>query len=220
MQRPCPSCGRLVSPDDGGVCRACRSAGVDPSRPAAQRRPRRKVPRPRHFSVRDDENSLRIRYCWVWRKFTGPASMCLAWNTFVVTWYWLALRAEERSWTWVAGIFGLPHLAVGLLVVYATLAGLLNRTVIRVTRESVRVWNGPLPWCRNRTLPADQLEGLSCEKGRDAEDDRERSDYVVNARLKGGSQVELVSELYDPAQARFLRQELERWLKIGEREIR
>jgi hypothetical protein len=74
-----------------------------------------------------------------------------------------------------------------------------------------------VPWWGNRTLAVDQLEGLSCNKGWDAREGRERSDYVVTARVKGGSQVELVTDLYDPTQARFIRQELERWLKAGAR---
>jgi hypothetical protein len=222
MRRFCPTCGTVHLADEIDLgravttCRACGSATtVHPSGPEAVRR-RPKVLRPRHFSVRDDGTSLRIRYRWVWRKFTGPATMCLGWNSFVAAWYWLAIRAGDRG-MWLAIFICIPHLAVGLFLVYATLAGLLNRTVIRATSESVRVWNGPVPWWGNRTLAVDQLEELSCNKGWDGQEGRERSDYVVTARVKGGSQVELVTDLYDPTQARFIRQELERWLKAGAR---
>src|SRR5262249_20227192 len=155
-------CGTLFQPGDLSVdrglatCRACRSVtSLDqlgppvsgttaPPRPV--RRNRRAFPRPRHFSVRDDGSSLRIRFWWIWRSFTKAACICLLWNSFLVGWYWSALRTPETRIMWFAVVWCLPHVAIGLLLVYATLAGLLNRTVIKVTSEFLTVWHGPVPW--------------------------------------------------------------------------
>jgi hypothetical protein len=174
------------------------------------RQNRQEVPRPDHFSVKEDARGLRIRFRWIWRRFTGPATMCIAWNSFVVGWYWNALRTGGPP-MWLAVIFCSPHAVVGLLLVYATLAGFLNRTVIKVTSEFLTVWNGPVPWWGNRRLSIDALERLYCDREPEAVKHRWIHAYRVNALTKEASKVDLVTEL-DRAQALFIRQELDRWL--------
>jgi len=185
-----------------------RSPVVGTRAPPAPRQ--QEVRRPDHFSVRDDGTRLRIRFCWVWRRFKGVALMGLAWNGFVVPWYWHALR-DDSPFRWLAMLICLPHAAVGLLLVYGALAGLLNRTVIQVTSESLTVWNGPVPWWGNRRLPVAGLERLSCHKDATGVQRGWVHVYGVHARTPGAGEVDLVTEL-DGAEALFIKQELERWL--------
>src|SRR5262249_13296469 len=114
---------------------------------------------------------------------------------------------------WLAMIFTLPHAAIGVFLVYATLAGLLNRTVVKVTSEFLTVRHGPVPCFGNRRMRVDELERLSCDKETDPETDGWRYVYSVNALTKGASKVDLVTNL-DSAQALFIKEELERWLHI------
>ena len=58
---------------------------------------------------------------------------------------------------------------------------------------------------------------MSCDKEADPDEQGRTYVYGVHARTKGGSKVDLVTDL-DGAQALFIKQELERWLKIGCRE--
>jgi hypothetical protein len=231
IQLFCPTCGTLLSPDDVAIdralatCRACNSVtSVDPfgsqgvgtpATPAPMRRNRQAIPRPRHFSIRDDGRGLRIRFCWIWRKFVSPAGMCLAWNSFLIGYYWSALRTPEVRMMWFAVIWCIPHVAIGLLLVYGTLAGLLNRTVIKLTSEFLTVWHGPVPWWGNQRLPVNELERFACHKDTASGKDGGSRFFSVHARRKGGGTVELVTDLDNPAQALFIKQELERWLKIN-----
>jgi hypothetical protein len=178
------------------------------------RRDRQAIPRPSHFSVKDDGSRLRIRFCWIWRRFTGPAGMCVLWNSFLAFFCWGALRSGGPG-MWLAFIIMIPHTAVGLLLVYATLAGLLNRTVIKVTPELITVRQGPLPWWGNRRLPIDELERLDCDRETDPKKQGWIHVYGVHALAKGARKVDLVSEL-DRAQALFIKQELERYLPIDD----
>jgi hypothetical protein len=127
----CPTCGTLISADDIDIdrapatCRACNSVtSVDQfgsqvvgtrAPPSPMRRNRQEIPRPSHFSVKDDGSSLRIRFRWIWRRFRGAATMFLAWNSFLVFYYWLALRTGGRP-MWLAVIWGIPFVAIGLLL--------------------------------------------------------------------------------------------------------
>jgi hypothetical protein len=140
--------------------------------------------------------------------------MCLVWNCLVVGWYWNAIGNGDGV-MWPALIITLPHGAVGLALIYLTLAAVLNRTVITVTSESITVRTGPLPWSGNRSLPSDELEHLYCDKVSDEEEGARSSSYSVKGLTKGGSEVELVTDLDTRSEALFIIQELERWLKIG-----
>ena len=116
---------RPSSPSGG----TARSTDAKIDRNPAARRVRRTmtpVPCPEHFSVKDDGSTLRIRYWWVWSRFTGPATICLLWNGFLVGWYWNAIRDGSR-FMWLAMFITLPHAIIGLGVVYYTVAGLLKR---------------------------------------------------------------------------------------------
>jgi hypothetical protein len=141
--------------------------------------------------------------------------MCLVWNCFVVLWWWNALRGGDRM-GWLAIIITIPHAAIGFLLAYATLAGLLNRTVVEVTSEFLTVRHGPVPWFGNRRMRVAELERLSCERDTDPEKRGWRYVYGVNALTKGASKVDLITEL-DSDQALFIRQEVERWLSIHDR---
>jgi hypothetical protein len=161
---------------------------------------------------------LRIRFCWIWRNFVGAAMICFIWNCFLVGWYWSALRTPETRIMWFAMIWCIPHAAVGLLLVYATLAGLLNRTVITVTSERLTVWHGPVPWWGNRKLPLDELERLSCHKDTAPESQGGTYVYGVKVLTKGAGEVDFITDL-DSAQALFVKQEVERWLRSHRRGV-
>jgi hypothetical protein len=145
--------------------------------------------------------------------------MCLIWNAFVTAWYWGALRAEEDRIMWFAIVWGVPFAAVGLLLVYGTLAGLLNRTVIKATSEVITVRHGPIPWLDNHRLPVGQIERLYWHNRSDSEKGGVSSFYTISARTKEAGEVELVRDIDDRVQAQFITQKLEQWLKIGDRAV-
>src|SRR5262249_13029349 len=156
-------------------------------------RHRQGFPRPSHFSVKDDGSTLRIRFRWIWRNFTKAAGICLFWNSGLFVWYWSAVHEPNERIMWFVLIWTIPFVAVGLLLIYATLAGLLNRTVITVTSLIFTVRHGPVPWWGNLTFPIDDLEGLYCDE--DASVKRKgRGPSSVVALTKGGSKVELVTD--------------------------
>jgi hypothetical protein len=231
MQLSCPTCDAALSAQDIDfdralvTCPACDSVtdlaqlGGPAVRTRALTAPKRKlreVPRPDHYSIKDDGSSLRIKFRWIWRTTAGGYVIVLIWNCFVVLWYWNALRTGG-PWIWLAILFTIPHGAIGLFLAYGTLAALLNRTVITVTSEFFIVRHGPVPWWGNRKLPTDELDRLYCDK--DAESKEKKGGhcrYSVFAQTKEASTVELVNDLQERDQALFIVQEVERWLNKGD----
>jgi hypothetical protein len=169
---------------------------------------RREIPCPNHFSVSDDRSSLRISFRWISAGYIYALMICFFSNSFLVRyWYWMVFRPPGRE-MWLGVILGIPFTALGLIALYATLAGLINRTVIKVTSEFISVRHGPLPWRNNRSLRIDQLEQLYCNKHTKS---GSRS-YSLNGQTKEGNDIDLLADLDDPAKALFIKQEVERWL--------
>src|SRR5262249_33815987 len=174
-------------------------------------RNRREIARPSHFSVRHHGSGLRIRFRWIWRIFPKAAVLCLCWTSFLVCWYWGALTTPEPRMMWFSIVWSVPFVAVGLLLVYATLAGLLNRTVIKAGPEFVIVRHGPVPWWGNRRRRIAELERLYCDRDTDPETDGWTHVYGVYALTKEAGKVELLSGLHS-AEGPFIKQEIHPWL--------
>ena len=175
------------------------------------------IPRPSHFSVEDDGSSLRMSFRWISRGFMNAAVKCLVWGTLFVVGLTIVLTCNDPFIICLLAIFSTPFVAFGLLGVYATLAVLVNNTVVKVTSEFLTVKHGPLPWWGNRSLPIDELERLCCYKH--TRKDSASVSYSVDALTNGGNKIDLVRDLLNVAEALFIKQELERWLKINDSSI-
>jgi hypothetical protein len=171
----------------------------------------REIPRPRRISINDDGSTLRISFWWIRPGFINGIIISFLWNSFMVGWYWYwtVFRPPGRE-IWLGVVCGVPFAASGLLVLYATLALLLNRTVIRVTSELVTVRHGPLPLRRNRSLQTNELERLYCATVKN----RKSCSYTVGGELKGPTKIDLITNINNLAEALFIKQEVERWLAI------
>src|SRR5262245_22622614 len=112
----------------GDLVRACNSVTNMNQFAAPQRvrRNRQEIPCPSYFRVREDGDRLRISFVWFRGGFANAAFIWFFWTSFVVGWYWGALRTPEKRIMWFAIVWGVPFAAVGLLLFYAILAVLLN----------------------------------------------------------------------------------------------
>jgi len=113
----------------------------------------------------------------------------------------------------------------GICVVgaYASLAGILNRTIVDFSAGRLRIRCRPLPWPGNHTIPIEELDQLYCDQYNllenvDILDECARADHspimrhAVKARTKNGRHFTIVSGLHNAAEAsqtaEFLRQRM------------
>jgi hypothetical protein len=87
----------------------------------------------------------------------------------------------------------------------------VNSTRIAVEGGILTVRHGPLPWPGNRSLPVADLQQLFCEEVVGSKGSRS---YRLNAVLKTGKKLRLVTALKEPDQALYLEQLLETRLGI------
>lgn len=93
----------------------------------------------------------------VWRSWViAPLILfCLAWDSFLVFWYSMALGHGDVPWIMV--VFPIGHVAVGLGLTYFTIASLVNKTDVNINPSMVEVRSGPFPWIDNKTVMANDI---------------------------------------------------------------
>lgn len=221
----CERCGAEIRADDVNLsigvakCGACggvfdlghRTAAAQGS---ADRPPRPTVPLPERFEVSSGDGELLIR--WRWFKpsqHIATLFFCIAWDSFLFFWYSMALFGSKKA-PWLMIVFPIAHVAVGVSLTYATIAGFLNRTWVRATRAGISIRHTPLPWKGNRDIERAALRQLyTSERVSQSRRGTSTSSYELRAVMRDGSTATLLS-LDTPEQALFLEQHLEKRLDI------
>lgn len=246
MQLKCGQCGAPFGAvdlhlDRGiAVCSAC--GGVQrlpgPIAPESQndsdasrsRKSQGDVPVQSGFTVEDVGHEFTIRRRWFHWALFFLLFFAIAWDSFLVGWYWMLSSGPFGGDNGMPGpfkllffVFPIAHVAVGVGLTYFVLAGFLNSTVIRVADGMLSVRHGPLPWRGNLDLPTDGIEQIYCQnKLRTNRHDDGRTttsmQYEVHAVINGQKQ-KLLGGLYEADQAIFIEQRLERFLGIEDRQI-
>ncbi len=220
----CKNCGASLRPENLSMqlliarCPHCDAvfAIADPSRSASagSERPREPVAMPRQFEVLDQGYWLEIRRRWFTPIMFFLAFFCVFWNGFMVVWHAIALSTGM----WLMSLFGLLHTAVGIGLVYATVAGFVNQTVIRVGQGTLTVHHGPLPWFGNKSVPSHAIQQLYCKEHVQRSRESDSVTYSVEMILDNGRET-LVKGLDKCEQAIFIEQTLERFLKIEDKPV-
>ncbi|HBL15234.1 MAG: hypothetical protein A2X36_03165 [Elusimicrobia bacterium GWA2_69_24] len=224
MRISCPYCSVNIAAQDVniqaavGKCAGCGAvfdlnelagAAVDGS----ARKPA--VSLPEGMSIRQDGSDLLLTRKWFSIKYLGLLFFCVFWDGFLVVWYTIAFT---QGGPLLMKLFPMIHVAVGVGLTYTAVAGLLNRTFIRVNASELSVTHGPLPWPGKKVVRGD-LDQLFCEEQVHHGKNGTTVTYTVSAVVRGGKRIPLAAGLDAPDQARFVEQEVERFLGIGDRPV-
>lgn len=169
---------------------------------------------PDRFEVTQTEAELRVS--WSWFRFSLHVPMlcfCVMWDAAIFAVYLGALRAPTLSW--IALVFPIAHLAVGLGLTYATLAGLLNRTTVVAAADGLEIQHGPVPWPGPGKLPRKALRQLyvTCNSS------SKTRTWDLCALGADDQQVRLLPRLEHADQAFYLERQLELQLGIHDRPV-
>lgn len=161
--------------------------------------------------MRVDRSGGRCTIYWRW--FTpmhlGMLIFCIAWDSFLIFWYSMALGGHGAPCVMI--IFPIGHVAVGVGLTYATLAGLFNHTRIELSASQMSITHAPLPWWGNRSIAASQIAQLYCERGKSSRNGERR--YVLSIVLRSGTKQKLLS-VNGLDEAKFLERTIEEFYHI------
>ncbi|MCC7014908.1 MAG: hypothetical protein IT454_20265 [Planctomycetes bacterium] len=228
MEKPstlqCPACASNYTKESIDatrgvfVCGHCGALATLPGTPLQAPRARPKAPMPSSVKLERDERGAQLTWRWFQPLHVLLACFCIAWDGFLVVWYSIVFGGEVVNW--IMMLFPIGHLAVGVALTYATLAGFVNSTRITLDRRELSVRHGPLPWAGNRTLPAADIAQLYCKsKVRRGKRGSTSTTYELWLATKSNRSFKLVGGAESDEQVIFLEQWLETALGLENREM-
>lgn len=204
----------LTACDHCGVVSKLNDFSVDPpSGTTEERRPAKRsadapVTRPEGWTVEERAGVVAVRWRWWSLMYVPLAFFCVAWDSFLVFWYAMALGgAGGGGFEWIAIVFPIAHVAVGVGLTYFVLCGFLNRTVVTAGHGTVRVKHEPLPWRGSKTHDADGFTRLfmrDSASGGSRSNQNGQPTYDLLARTADGGEVTLLHGLDARNKVRFL----------------
>ena len=221
----CPSCGRQLAANDLDIstglarCRPCSAvfsfaeAAHTAAAPRAAPIEHGTYPQPSNLSVASDGQTWGAS--WSWRSATlfFLIPFTIAWDSFLIFWYSMALGGHAP---WLMIVFPIAHVAAGVGLTYAVVAGLLNRTNVWTDGGALTIWHGPIHGGAPQRLARGEADTLFVRLDRNvyAAEDGSFGRYgrgcptgTLFARLRSGSERPLLKRT-DPNVLLYLRQEL------------
>jgi hypothetical protein len=99
---------------------------------------------------------------------------------------------KNEGFDWMAMVFPICHVAVGVGLTYYVIAGFLNKSTIFLDDAILAVRHGPVPWLGNRTLETDGILGIEMDYVYSSQD---QPNFAVSAHAEDGRQVVLLRGL-------------------------
>ena len=132
-------------------------------------------------------DALTIRRRWRSWRVVPLLLFVVAWDSFLVFWYSMALSGKGAPW--IAIVFPIGHLAVGIGLTYFAIASLFNNTDVILSSSRVTVRTYPLPWPADRELsPGDIADTRVKPAGRTLNTDT----YEIRYRTRANREKKLV----------------------------
>jgi hypothetical protein len=178
------------------------------------------VVRPESITEEVRGPDLELSYRWFSPIAFFLVFFLVAWDSFLVFWYASAVGIGSFTggggFGLFAGLFALPHTAVGLGLTYFTVALFVNRTILRVGSGRVAVHHGPLPWRGNLERATRGVSGLRVLE-RESSGGRNRNRTITwDVHLvQDGVSVPLLTGLDEHDKARFFAERVGRELGVG-----
>jgi hypothetical protein len=138
------------------VCESCGQRIGPTAKPTAFVH---EAPTPERWHVDEGAGTLHVRWSWFTRAVFFIVPFMLFWNGALIG---MGVTVTEGGAHLERLLLGLavPHVWVGVGLVYWVLATFMNSTAVSLTGNTLSVRHGPLPWIGNRTLDIGDLEQL------------------------------------------------------------
>ncbi|HKA06600.1 MAG TPA: hypothetical protein VKD71_05035 [Gemmataceae bacterium] len=224
----CPKCQAIILSEDVNIqalvakCRRCHEVfrvtdQLPPANgevaPAAH--PVR-VPQPATLVVQDAGDIRVIRRRWFRPMYVFMLFFCIAWDSFLVFWYAMALTVPAGGgFDIIAIVFPICHVAVGVGLTYFVIAGFLNKSYVGVTADGLYVRHRPVPWPGNVNLPTAGVKEVYVERSYTQQSGNRpvQQVYNLNAVAEDGRSKKLLGGLELP-EAQYAVQTLNDWLNL------
>ena len=172
-------------------------------------------PLPPNLELVTEYNAVVIRRTWRSALAYFLIVFSLFWNAFMVGWMYMAITQG----IWIMAALGSIHAAVGIGLIYFTIATFLNKTDIRIDSYNLSVKHYPLRWFGQIEIPVESIQQVFCKEVVNHNKNSTSISYEVRCIDRDNRQKKLLSGLNDASQARYIESEIEKTLGIKDRPV-
>lgn len=176
---------------------------------------------PANFTVQEGLSQLRISYRWMKPMYYFTLVFSIAWWTFLIFWYQNALSGfgSDGKIDWLPIIFPIAHIAAGIYIVYLTVSGFLNQTIIEATHTTLMVQHTPISLKAALKIARPQIKQLYVIQYEQNSKGGKTITYQVHAMTAAHKSVKLVSNLETAHEAKYIERKIENFLGIETQKV-
>lgn len=167
---------------------------------------------PDKISVEESVQGLSIVYRWFSWGYIFLMVFAIIWDCLLAFFY--AIMISSGTAPGFAYVFPLLHVIVGVFITYYALAGLMNKTIVEVSRHEISVRFRPLPWPGARKVDRRDVRQLFVQEKANRGKNGTTYTYSVVMLDRSDHRTKLVSDLDEPEQAKFIEDKIESYLQI------
>lgn len=232
MSLTCPYCNSPIPAENIQLnplvakCKSCRAIfgnlppaeapPVTPTYSSEADGERLTIPLPKSFSVTHKAGELVIEYPWLQGDVIPSAIFAVIWNVIMLIWVLDTIRNERWGLLALVSFF----VVMSPVLLYVTVAGVINMSTLRVAAGELIRQHGPLPVGRPLRLAASTIRQLfSREEVRHNKQMLAYRVYSVLVITTTDQYLTLVENLPAPEQALYIEQQIERALRIPDKAV-
>lgn len=154
-------------------------------------------------------SEITIRRKWLGWEVVPLAIFCVAWDSFLFFWYSMALGGGKAPW--IAIVFPVGHVAVGVGLTYYVIASIFNTTDLLISASKVTVWSYPIPWGARKEVNTDDIVDVRIKF---TSSNNGRSSYGVRYRNRANREKSLIRGGLNDDQAEFIEYHMRKTLNL------
>lgn len=174
------------------------------------------LPLPGNFTLTEDSQEIIIEKKWFTMAHLGTLVFALLWNGFIYFFYIMMMKGNVSV---IILLFPILHIVVGMWLLYYSICGFVNKTIIKAGNQEVSVRHIPLPWSGEKSIKKSCIRQLYIlEQSRKHRGSIIYS-YDVQVLMDVDRCITLVKGLDTPEEAVFIEKKLEQFLRIEDQPV-
>lgn len=224
IQLHCPNCNSSVPATNVvlekaiAICSNCDTVFNINDKLDQLGRNRPEVYLPNGIEAYSTPNELNIEVAWKSGLSTFMVLFTIFWNAIVLPFAVVAILSGSFAMLLAISV----HLIIGVSLLYWLIAGLVNTTTIIVERKNLEITHAPLkiPFYPARLTPTNNINQLYTNRYRNGSVNGQPTyAFAVHVIFNDKQDIRLVTGLKKSQQARYIEQEIERFLQLKDRSV-
>jgi hypothetical protein len=157
---------------------------------------------------------MRLCYMWYSKKAVYNLLFAVLWTMLLVLYHYsLKERYIDDA---PPSLFVMPalHSLLAICLLYYALVGLVNRTVVHVNPNTIRIKVGPLPWFGGKSIVKSDLKQLYVMEAHQKGKKKPKRVYHLHAITAQGNSIRLASHFDSPEQVNFIERQIEAYFSM------